>query len=195
MSHAARILHALDRRLDHDIRLVLYGRAALQLAFRDAPAETAFSRDVDAIIPLGDHALLSHDERFWDALEATNVELQSEGLYLTHLFRADQVFLRPQWEAHLMPVAQPVTRFLKLFRPATLDLILTKMMRGSDAQDMADAQFLIQHDRISVAQLEQAIAEVQGPDIPELWATFEVAVPIVLAHAQTFSTVSSQKIT
>jgi len=38
-----------------------------------------------------------------------------------------------------------------LFRlpPATLDLILTKMMRGEDSQDMEDRAFLIQHDRIT----------------------------------------------
>lgn len=193
MSNASRILCTLDRRLDHPVRLVLYGRAALQLGFANAPAETAFSKDVDAIIPLGDHAGLSQDERFWDALEATNIELQSAGLYLTHLFRADQVFLRPHWETHLVPLAQPETHALKLFRPATLDLLLTKMMRGADAQDMADAQFLIRHDRLSPAQLEQAIAEVQGPDLPELWETFEQAIPIVLAYARAISTPSPLK--
>ena len=31
--------------------------------------------------------------------------------------------------------------FLQLCRPTTIDLILTKMMRGSDPEDMQDVQF------------------------------------------------------
>ena len=48
---------------------------------------------------------------------------------MRHLFEADQVFLRRDWERHLVPITRPPTRWLRLFRPATLDLILTKMMR------------------------------------------------------------------
>ncbi len=187
MSNAARILHALDERLGHRCRLVLYGRAALQLGFSDAPRETAFSKDVDAIVPVADLDRLRADEGFWNALEATNEHLRS-----THLFGADQVLLRSDWEKHLIPLPKPELKWLHLFRPATLDLILTKMMRGADAEDMSDARFLIERDGITQPLLEQAIAEVQGPDIPEIWEAFEQAVPIVLAHARTFSATSPQ---
>jgi hypothetical protein len=46
-----------------------------------------------------------------------------------------------------------------LFRPATLDLILTKMMRGDDPQDMTDIEFLIAHDGIKPVQLEEAFGQ------------------------------------
>jgi hypothetical protein len=141
---------------------------------------------VDAIIPLGDLETLSADEGFWDAQEATNAELRPKGLYITHLFRADQVFLRRDWEQHLVPLTRPATRWLQLFRPATLDLILTKMMRGDDPQDMADIAFLLRHDRITPAQIESAIDRAVIPDLSELREGFERAKPRVreLARAR-----------
>lgn len=46
------VLLALDRELDHEVSLVLYGRAALALGFDSAPAEFATTQDVDAIVRL-----------------------------------------------------------------------------------------------------------------------------------------------
>ena len=134
---------------------------------------------MDAIIPLADLDQLTADEAFWEAQEKTNDELRPKGLYVTHLFRADQVFLRRDWERHLVPVTHPPTRWLRLLRPATPDLILTKMMRGDDPQDMADIAFLIRHDRITPAQVESAIAEAVLPDLVELRDAFERAKPLV----------------
>jgi len=94
-------------------------------------------------------------------------------------FRGDQVFLRRDWEQHLVPVQRPPTRWLRLFRPATLDLILTKMMRGDDPQDMADIAFLIRHERATPAQIEQALTEAVIPDLAELRDAFEQAKPRV----------------
>ena len=119
-SNASLILQTLDGHLRQSAKLVLYGRAALQLGFVDPPSETAQSKDVDAIIPLTDLASLSADEGFWDAQETTNTELRPKGLYITHLFRADQVFLRRDWERHIVPITRPPTRWLRLLRPATL---------------------------------------------------------------------------
>jgi hypothetical protein len=179
MDNASLILLTLESHLDQATRLVLYGRAALQLGFSDPPREVAESKDVDAIIPLGDLDGLSTDERFWDAQEVTNRELRPKGLYLTHLFRADQIFLRPDWEQHLVRVTRPPTRWLRLFRPATLDLILTKMMRGDDPQDLADVAFLIRHDQLTPAQIETAFSEAVIPDLAELRDAFEIAKPRV----------------
>ena len=78
-----------------------------------------------------------------------------------------------------VPLQRPPTRWLRLFRPATLDLILTKMMRGDDAQDMADIGFLIQHDAITAAQIEMALDEAVIPDLAELREAFEQAKPRV----------------
>jgi len=132
----------------------------------------AFSKDVDAIIPLGDLDANSQDFGFWDGQEATNDELRPSGLFITHLFCADQVFLRADWEQHLVPLPRPATRWLRLFRPATLDLILTKMMRGDDPQDMADVDFLVRHDRVTADQLEATLAAVVLPGLVELRDVF-----------------------
>jgi hypothetical protein len=179
MDNASVILTTLDGHLDHRVRLVLYGRAALQLGFANAPREIAQSNDVDAIVPLGDLDALNGDHGFWDAQEATNVQLRSQGLYITHLFRADQIFLRPDWIEHLVTIERPPTRWLQLFRPHTLDLILTKMMRGEDAQDFADIEFLARHDRVSPDQIEMAINQAVIPDLAELREAFERAKPRV----------------
>ncbi len=184
MSNAERIVMALDRHLDHEVPLVLYGRAAIALGFDDAPASVNRSLDVDAIIPISRTADLEADGQFWDAQEATNRELEKDGLYITHLFVADQVFLRRDWEAHLAPITRPPTRWLRLFRPATLDLILTKMMRGDDAEDLSDIRFLIGHDRISPGEVEAAMSEAVLPDLPELRDAFAKAKPLVLELAR-----------
>jgi hypothetical protein len=41
------VLLTLDRELDHEVGLVLYGRAALYLGFPGAPAEFGTTQDVD----------------------------------------------------------------------------------------------------------------------------------------------------
>ena len=180
------ILRTLDEHLDHAVRLVLYGRAALQLGFEDPPSDVAYSKDVDCIIPSSDLNSLSEDSGFWDAQEATNAKLRPAGLYITHLFPAHEVFLRRNWEAHSVPIARSFSH-LRLFRPATVDLILTKMMRGDDAQDMADAAFLIRHDKITTVQLEEAFATIVIPDLVELRDAFVRAKPIVLKLAKEVS--------
>ncbi len=78
-----------------------------------------------------------------------------------------------------MPVLRPPTRWLKLFRPHTIDLILTKMMRGNDVQDMQDVAFLNQHDGITLEPLEPAFAKVRIPETPELHEAFARALPVL----------------
>jgi hypothetical protein len=181
MINPARILSTLDRNLDHRVDLVIYGRAAIALGFDSAPDAVKHSFDVDAIIPVARIAEFQADQAFWDAQDATNAELEEEGLYITHLFEADQVFLRRDWEQHLVPISRPKTQWLRLFRPATLDLVLTKMMRGDDAQDMEDIAFLVAHDKISPAQLETALSQALIPELQELQEAFELAKPRVRA--------------
>ena len=177
MDNPSRILLTLDEHLERPTRMILYGRAALYLGFDAAPLEIAESKDVDAIIPLAD--LDGFDEQFWKAQETTNELLRPRGLYITHLFRADQVFLRAQWEQHIVPLERPTTKRLRLFRPATLDLILTKMMRGDDAQDLADIEFMVHHDKINLSQIDAAFADVVLPDLSDLHDMFQRAQPEV----------------
>jgi hypothetical protein len=104
-----------------------------------------------------------------------NKSLESSGLYLTHIFHEDQVFLRPEWETHIRPVLRPGTHRLKLFRPDTVGLILTKMMGGDDAQDMEDIQFLVKSEGVTLDAMEPAFASVRIPDVEELRDSFQEA--------------------
>lgn len=181
LTNPERLLFALDEYLDHEVSLVLYGRSALTLGFSGVAEEVGATKDVDAIIRMVELDALVNDEGFWDARDAVNLRFKDEGLYITHLFQEDQVFLRPEWEQHIVPVPRPATRWLKLYRPHTIDLILTKMMRGNDEQDMQDVDFMIRHDGITAEQMEPAFANVRMPDIQELRDAFQRALPVVRA--------------
>ena len=183
MDNPGRILTTLDGHLDHFVRLVLYGRSAICLGFEGAAADTAQTKDVDCIISLSHETTLHADSGFWDALESTNKDLAPLGLYMTHLFSASEVFLRTNWEEHLVPVNRPALRHLQLFRPATIDLVLTKCMRGNDPQDMADARFMIEHDRITRVELTAAFQTMQPIELVELRDTLRRAKPVVLGFA------------
>ena len=179
MTNAETISTTLDGLLDHEVSLVAYGRAAIALGFDHVPEAVGRSLDIDVILRFSHESELEADDQFWDAHAEVNAVLEKQGLYITHLFQEDQVFLRPEWEQHIVPVLRPPTRWLKLFRPATIDLILTKMMRGDDPQDMADVDFLIRHDHITPGQMEPAFATVRMPDVQELHDAFDRALPVV----------------
>jgi hypothetical protein len=179
MSNAERIARALDALLEHEVSLVIYGRAAIALGFLDVPDAVKLSLDIDVILRDEEGPALDSDDPFWQAQVQVNEQLEKEGLYMTHMFEEDQVFLRPDWSEHIVPVLRPSTRYLKLFRPHTIDLILTKMMRGDDPQDMEDINFLVRHDGITREQMEPAFANVRMPDVVELHDAFARALPVV----------------
>lgn len=77
-----------------------------------------------------------------------------------------------------MPITKP------LFRPAALDLVLTKMMRGDDPQDMADAEFMIRHDRITESQLLEAFPQMKPIELLELRDAFAKPRPVILQFAR-----------
>ena len=179
-NNPAEILLTLDRELDHEVPLVLYGRAALCLGFDQTPPAFHATQDVDAIISLSQLPTLTNDESFWEAIDRTNQALSPKGLYITHLFSEDQVFLRADWEKHIVPIHSLPTRFLRLFRPHAIDLILTKMMRGNDAHDMDDIRFLASVEKITASEIEAAFQTVRLPeDIQELQEAFQRAIPTV----------------
>ena len=183
MSNAARIVSVLDSLLTKEAKLIIYGRAAIALGFGNPPEATLRSLDVDALLSTSYETAFEETPEFWDAQGQLNQVLQREGLYMTHIFPADMVFLRRHWEAEVVPTLRPPLKYLRLFRPATLDLLLTKMMRGNDVQDMQDIDFLIRHDRLTLPQIEGAFAEVVIPDNQELRDAFARAKPTVLALA------------
>ncbi len=91
-AHPERLLLALDAGLDHEFRLILYGRSAIWLGFENPPTGAASTQDVDAIIPTDQVQALANDQRFWDARDAVNERFKSEGLYITHLFPESKCF-------------------------------------------------------------------------------------------------------
>jgi hypothetical protein len=95
MTNAQRILMLLDAQLTSRIDLTLYGRAALHLGFPSAPEEHALSRDVDAVLWLGQAEELSEKTNFWNAIEHVNQELADQELYISHFFTESQVILLP----------------------------------------------------------------------------------------------------
>ena len=181
MNSPLRILQTLDRHLTAPAELTLFGRAALALGYPASPAAFAATHDVDAILPLAWLAAEDANLDFWEAQQRTNAELEPEGLYLTHLFRELEVILTPDWLSRRVRIPLELQR-LTVFRPATLDLILTKMARGDD-NDLADIGFLLTREPLSADQLRAAFARARVPDIPETQALFLTAQPKVLALA------------
>ena len=181
MSNPLRILKVLDRNLNEPAEIILFGRAALALGYVQAPIHFHNTRDVDGILPVAWLEPPNRHEDFWEAVQRTNSELESDGLYLTHLFRELDVILQPDWITRRIRIELPLLR-LTAFRPASVDLILTKMARGDD-EDLQDIQFILQKESLTGAQLEAAFSRARVPDLPEVRELFERAKPKVLALA------------
>ena len=182
MNNPLRILQTLDRHLAAPAEITLFGRAALALGYAADPAAFGATHDVDAILPLSWLAAEDENLDFWEAQQRTNSDLEPEGLYLTHLFRELEVILTPDWLSRRIRIPLELRR-LAVFRPATLDLILTKMARG-DENDLADIKFLLTHEPLTTDQLRAAFAHARVPDLPETQALFRAAQPKVLALAK-----------
>ncbi len=182
MNNPLRILRTLDGYLTQSVELTIFGRAALALGFEGSPAVFAATQDVDAILPV--QWLSAPDENidFWEAQQKTNVELESSGLYITHLFRELEIILTPDWLTKRVLVQIELQK-LSVFRPSTLDLILTKMARG-DENDLMDIRFLLQSERISTGELRSAFDRARAPEVPEIQESFKNAQPKVLEAAK-----------
>jgi hypothetical protein len=182
VNNPLRILETLDCHLTRPAEITIFGRAALVLGYAVAPAVLAATRDVDAIPPLAWLAAEDQNLDFWNAQQCANAELKSEGLYLTHLFRELDVIITPDWLSRRVPIPLEFRR-LFVFRPATLNLILTKMARGDD-NDLADIEFLLSREPLTVRQLQDAFPRARVPDVSEIQALFCTAQTKVLAIAE-----------
>lgn len=178
MSNPLRILSTLDQHLTLPTEITLFGRAALALGYPQSPRHFHNTQDVDGILPLSWLQPVNTHQDFWQAIERTNLELEPEGLYLTHLFGENQVILRPDWYEHRVRIELGLPK-LAVFRPATVDLILTKMARA-DEDDLQDIHFLLRQETLTHDQLEQALAQARLPDVPEIRELFHRAIPKVL---------------
>src|SRR5271154_3247283 len=156
MSNPLRILKALDQHLTLPAEITLFGRAALALGYAQAPAHFHNTQDVDGILPLAWLQPPDKHEDFWQAVQRTNADLEPDGLYLTHLFRELDVILQPDWINRRLLLNVRLEK-LAVFRPATIDLILTKMARA-DEDDLQDIQFLLRQESLTREQLTTAFA-------------------------------------
>ncbi|MDB6110387.1 MAG: hypothetical protein JWR69_2137 [Pedosphaera sp.] len=181
MSNPLRILRTLDQHLTLPAEITLFGRSALALGYPQSPAHFHNTQDVDGILPLAWLQPPDEHEDFWQAVQRTNAELDSDGLYLTHLFRELDVILQPDWLDRRLELALGL-RKLAVFRPATIDLVLTKMARGDD-DDLQDIRFLLQQESLTQKRLEAAFARARVPNVPEIQELFSRARPKVLALA------------
>ena len=181
MSNPLRILSTLDQHLTLPAEITLFGRAALALGYHQAPGHFHNTQDVDGILPLAWLQPPGAHQDFWQAVERTNVELEPDGLYLTHLFGETQVILQPDWFNQRLRIDVDL-RKLSVFRPATMDLILTKMARADD-DDLQDIQFLLRQEPLTRDQLETAFGRARVPDVVEILELFNRARPKVLTLA------------
>jgi hypothetical protein len=181
MNNPQHILETLDRHLTGPAELTIFGRAALALGFSGSPAMFASTHDVDAILPLSWLAAEDQNLDFWQAVQQTNAELEPEGLYVTHLFRELEVILTPDWLERRIAIPLALQK-LSVFRPSTVDLILTKMARG-DENDLSDIDFLLRQEALAGAGLSSAFGRARVPDVPEIRELFRAAQPRVLQLA------------
>ena len=171
MTNAERLLAAVDELLDGRVELTLYGRAALHLGFPNPPTDYALSRDVDAVLWIGQAEELIERSNFWDAIEKVNVIFADQELYISHFFEESQVILTPEWRSKRIPIRGP-WKNLDLFRLGNEDLFLSKLMRD-DPIDRMDAQFIIESSPLSQEQIRHAIQNARIPAIAEIAEQFE----------------------
>ncbi len=182
MNNPLEILQTLDRHLAMPADLTVFGRSALALGYPDSGPDFGATHDVDGIIPLTTE---EPNAEFWLAQQATNAELKHRGLYITHLFSELDVILQPDWQQRRVPLELSLSK-LRTFRPATIDLVMTKMARG-DAQDLEDIQFLLSQEQLSPDELRATFARARVPDVPEIRELFLAAQPKVLKLASRIS--------
>jgi lysyl-tRNA synthetase class 2 len=185
VNNAERILSALDSKLNSAVELTLYGRAAFALGFKDAPEEFAQSKDIDAILWIGQADELTRTTNFWQAVEEVNRMFRDQELYISHLFEEDQVVLTPEWKNQRVPIRGSWKK-LRVYRLGDIDLFLSKLMRN-DPQDLADAKFVANQARWDREMISHIISLARIPDIPEIRAEFVICSAYFLQRNQTTS--------
>jgi hypothetical protein len=170
MNAAQTIAETLNRHLTQPTEVVVFGAAALLLDRKFAGRLAGRStNDVDIIIPKERELRVDADRTFWRAVEKTNQELESKGLYITHIFPEREVALTPEWKQHTVPLHHEKLSKLSLQRPRMLDLVVSKMGRG-DVQDLADVRNMLRLHRettgrqLTATEIAQAAGRALVPE-------------------------------
>jgi hypothetical protein len=178
------ILRKLNEHLQFAVELTLIGRAALNLGFDPpiaGPPET-LTFDIDVVVPLDQEKALDNNEMFWTAIEATNDALVGTQLYISHIFLENQLILGAEWQQRRSRILLPDADKLNLFRPAAIDLLLSKMARADDPDDQADILAIIRRESLTEETVEKAFTTARYPDEPDLILQFEKAKQFIRAH-------------
>jgi hypothetical protein len=170
VNNATKILSALDSKLNRAVELTLFGRAAFVLSYPNAPKEFAASRDIDAVLWIGQAEELAQTTNFWEAVEEVNQQFRDQEIFISHLFEENQVVLTPKWKTRRVPIHRS-WRKLMLFRLGDADLFLSKLMRF-DPQDLADARFAVDQAGWNEDELSEIVASARIPNVPELREQF-----------------------
>lgn len=178
--NALTILRALDERLDASVELTLYGRAAIQLGYRNPPDDVLLSLDVDAVFWIGQAEQLNEETNFWQSIEEVNRTLSKDGLYISHFFTEDMVILRECWKQAREVINLKFSR-LNLYRLSDIDLLLSKLMRD-DPQDLQDALFIVRSAGLTASDIRQALQDARFPSVPEVVEQFRAASDRLLKH-------------
>lgn len=174
VNNAERILSALDAKLNKPVELTLYGRAAFVLGFKNTPRDFARSKDIDAILWIGQADELERTTNFWEAIEDVNRACRDQELYISHLFEENQVVITPGWKDQRVPIDGPWKK-LRVYRLSDADLFLSKLMRN-DPQDIADAKFVVGRAKWNQNTIARIISSARVPDIPEIREQFFICV-------------------
>jgi hypothetical protein len=180
------ILRRLNEQLNAPLELTVIGRAALILGY-DPPilGENAGQTfDVDLVIPRDQEEALDRNDAFWSALERTNNLLSTADLYLSHIFLENQIILGENWKDRRVRMVLAGANNLILFRPSSLDLLLSKMARADDPIDRADILQLIRREHFPQQRIEAAFSTARCPSEPDLIEQFEKAKSFVRSFYQ-----------
>ena len=158
-AEAELILRTLDRHLTARGRVRLLGGAALILGYGMNRA----TEDADLVMEDAEVLALMGSCGFSEALDATNRELNTRGLYLTHIWGPEQQILTGSWLAACRPVVvSPRFERLEVDVLGPLDLICSKLARA-DAADLADIRYLISTQGLTADEVRAAVHSARVP--------------------------------
>jgi len=169
INNANRIVSVLDRHLTTETEIIVFGSSAILLdPMFSIHLRARQTNDVDIIIPAQLELAIETNEEFWNAIEATNNEMEPDGLYISHIFPEQEIILTPEWQNHLHRLPLEGLQRLRILRPRILDLVLSKMGRG-DAMDLEDVRQIVSLEHrvtgkmVTSAELDAAAARATVP--------------------------------
>ena len=153
------ILETLDRHMTGPGHVRLFGGAALILGYE----RNRTTEDADLLLEDAELQALIDDASFGEALDKTNEELESKGLYLRHVFGSEQVILTPTWRDQCRPLGLGLAR-LSASVLGPIDLIVSKLARA-DQPDLEDVLWLVHREQLQPSLVMAAARSAMVPEI------------------------------